>query len=201
MILVPFSGGVDSTAVVWHYLKTDHVYALHVGVEWNYGANRARAEKWASRRIIKWLSETHGQYEVWYDEVEPVERMRLDTHTTNLIAVHVAAILHEQPDIEVVADGSIADDYFWYEGQSRLTREEHAEHNGEWIAAVEALSGRTGIRFEMPFVECRKDEVRASMPPELLSETFSCNVPIRTNVGWAHCGECRKCKQDIPPDF
>lgn len=184
MILVPISGGIDSTALLWLY-RDRPVVSFHLTLGLSRPEEQEVAELIASRRVVDYLR-SHGaelEYEEFSHEVDdPMRRIppRL------AIVAYTGLMLRQCPEISMVGNGGIAID---------LTRPwvPRLVPAGKKIIAL--LAGRDDFKVVAPFIEFTKSEVKATLPPELLAMTFSCFEPVRDGAEWAPCGKCMKCEE------
>jgi 7-cyano-7-deazaguanine synthase in queuosine biosynthesis len=197
--LVLFSGGVDSTHLLWDLLANsdDIVLAHHVHLINNEG--RHRAEAGASARIVAYLR--RGYRDFFFSE-SAVDRRRFRAAGADVITV--------------AFEGGIAASNFlldtgvmphrWMLG---INAEELAE-----ISAVEECVPRRLVAlqaamaaaiwpnrppvYERPPVKTKKRLI-GEMGPQLAAMCWSCRQPVVTpaeanETDFAECGQCKTCR-------
>jgi 7-cyano-7-deazaguanine synthase in queuosine biosynthesis len=176
--LIMFSGGLDSTGVVWKLINTDkklHIHHLHL----NNKENRAKAEDKAVKEIIKYIkkirdieySESHYEYPSYNGN------FIWDSDLYNFIAGTICLSIKE---IEEVAIGRTKSD----EG-SRI--DQRAERGTKIFESF-----GTSAKKVYPLKHMTKKEIFEMLPVDLRSLTWSCRTPIYLPDG--DIKRCRRCK-------
>lgn len=192
--LVMLSGGIDSTAALWHVLhhpdEYGEVLVHHIHIK-NLEA-RWVAEALAVKNVLTYIKKhvpTPFSYSQSTIEVPhfgnqfmfDVEAMGFVTgymtsRDTKITKVVIAAT---KTDFELGVDGSVM----------RGKRAHNAYHPDE-----EDHSARIK---EYPQSHMTKAEVYASVPPELAALTWSCRTPHYVDGKPVECGRCKTCKIEM----
>lgn len=186
-VLVMLSGGVDSTALLLHYLQQGwDVYAHHIEIQ--NREKRWRYENRACRRIVQHLSQRypgqlHYSHSGWASPFKTF--YTFDSDLCHFVAPQV---LRNLPKGTAVAMGWIREDY---EDPAAIARMQTGRSSAIFRAATMDMSYQPDVL--MPFKELRKWDLIQSLGPDLLSLTFSCRMP---NSDGQPCLRCRTC-QDI----
>ena len=183
-ILVPMSGGVDSTAVAWRY-RDRPIMSFHLTVGISSPKAQVEAELAASRKIVGYLKR-HG-VDIEHEEFEhdPDDPLRLIPPRL-AVAAYIGILLRQCPEITVVGGGGIAVD---------MTRQWVPRLSPSAKRLMSVLADRDDWRVETPFIKKTKVEVMSTLPPDLLELTFSCCWPVMEGSKWTQCGRCFKCDE------
>lgn len=193
-ILIMFSGGIDSVAVLYLLLK-DTECPIHVHhIAFDNAERRWEAEQIAVRDTLKYLTEKYRQVE--YTESTYTfgdERwFGYDTQVVGFIASQI--IQGERQKIRYLATGRCADDVEYH-------RSTHgAKGNIQENIITAALGNKTpnhpiNPTVIRPVLNLRKPEIIKLMPDELVQLTWSCRRPKRTETGFVRCERCAACRK------
>jgi len=195
-ILLMFSGGLDSTYMLYYYLKNTN-YNIHVHhISLRYPSEpRWREEDIASRNIVKLCQKIRPfEYSESRVDIGFYKYVGRDSDTQLLMASKVAPNLNGKVS---VALGWQYNDY-----QSDLLNGRARDKKSEklWEALCNSMDAPHGnsISRELlfPLVEMRlsKREMIKLLPKELLHLTWSCRTPVKNenNISIA-CGKCHPC--------
>lgn len=184
MILIPLSGGVDSAAVLWH-CRGEPIVSFHLSLGRHNPEAVGAAELQASRRQIHYLRERHASIDHVECPLSPLDPVR-HLHPAIVTAIYTGAFLRRYPDVSRVGKGYIAVDAL----------NPAAEEVSPIVQTmVPALAKRSDWEWYVPFKNSKKKEVIATLPPDLMAMTLSCDFPILNGSEWVQCGECRKCEE------
>ena len=192
--LVMLSGGIDSTAALWHVLhhpdEYGEVLVHHIHIK-NLEA-RWVAEVMAVKNVLAYIKKhapTPFSYSQSTIEVPhfgnqfmfDVEAMGFITgymtsRDTKITKVVIAAT---KTDFELGVDGSVM----------RGKRAHNAYHPDE--------ADHSARIKEYPQSHMTKAEVYASAPPELAALTWSCRTPRYVDGKPIECGRCKTCKIEM----
>lgn len=193
-ILLMFSGGVDSTWLLYDYLSAgDHrVHAHHVSIRYPH-QQRWRAEDPACDRIVDWCREHLRDFEYSTSRFDlDFHRIGWDSDLQLLVASKVALNLGRGPIR--LALGWCTDDL---ERPPVRDRQERGVTPRLWEALCES-TGRPLLdrKIAMPIVErgLAKPDLVDQLPSELLALTWSCRNPDFTGGTPRPCGECHACR-------
>ncbi|MGD2045982.1 MAG: hypothetical protein PVJ80_16620 [Gemmatimonadota bacterium] len=199
-VLLMFSGGVDSTWLLHHYLsETDlRVHAHHISIRYPH-QKRWRAEDPACEKIVDWCRNNLRGFEYSVSRFElDFHRIGWDSDLQLLVASKVA--LNLGPGPITLALGWCTDDL---ERPRVRERQERGITPRLWEALCESagrpLLSRT---IAMPIVEqgLSKKDLLDQLPDGLLELTWSCRNPVFTHGTPRPCGECHACglRGDLP---
>lgn len=193
--LLNWSGGIDSTLVMYEYLKANPKTTLlvhHCHIR-NY-QGRDEMEARAIERIQAWFS-AHGltNYEL-IETVFDYGSLPSCIHDHELCAMWSGIIVRH---VGVVRR---------YRGLRRvlipfIDVEQHTfNRDGIWREVFNAFVGnktwsqRQGVQLEYPIIGLKKDRIIRRLPADLLARTWWCRTPN----GDQWCRECHACRLVIP---
>lgn len=191
--LLNFSGGVDSTYVLWHWLKSNPDKTLLVHhCHWQTISNRHDQESKAVADILKWMDD-HGLTNYKYIEttvdikqlgVRPIDHQIIAFLTGTLLLnpkYHsIKYILSATIKDEVDRLGSILN-AIWADGDA-------IRDNVKLTMFSDKKARPTTVRY---IANKYKHQLIKEMPKELFELTFYCRTPD----GFKACGKCHTCKQ------
>ncbi|MGH1337996.1 MAG: 7-cyano-7-deazaguanine synthase [Aureispira sp.] len=189
--LIPFSGGIDSTAGLYHTLThypNDHFLVFKVILINGECGSRTVKEEQAVNAILDALRArgihnfTYRRLSFDYSQLGPPPIW--DSEAVNFAA---ATCLRAHPEIYEMVEGAIYDDYLQEGFQERL----------EQIEKILYLVGertRENFRILFPLKDWNKYQVMKSVPSEILNLTWSCRYPEGA-AQWAlkRCHKCSTC--------
>ena len=182
--LLMFSGGIDSTWVLWDRCRRGVPTRVHHVVldDWE---GRANVEKRAARTIIAKLETDYGDELIEYTEsATDFGDLKWAPYNFYLWAYWAGAILNNPKNkhlVKVVVPHHADTQAFSMEQADKTYRQ------------VSALFGRS-IFTEYPLRDKHKAEIVASLPAELLALTWFCRRPVRGEP----CGDCVTCRRVLP---
>jgi len=179
--LVMFSGGLDSTGVLWRLVNGAeelHVHHLHLVNK----ENRAKAEKRAVTEIVGHLrgvrdfgfSESYHEYPCYNGGF---------MWDSDIFSFMAGSICLAMRTIERVAIGMTLSDM----RGGLSARVERANR------IFEAFGTRAKKVY--PLSEMTKKQVYEMLPEELRSMSWSCRTPIYKDDDMMSCGRCRTCRE------
>jgi 7-cyano-7-deazaguanine synthase in queuosine biosynthesis len=192
--LVMFSGGIDSTAALWHVLHNPDVYGEvlvhHIHIK-NLEA-RWRAEAIAVKNVLDYLKE-HVQTPFSYSESTIAvphfgNKFMYDVEVIGFVTGYMTSrdpsitkvvIAATATDFELGVDGSVI----------RGKRMHNAYHPDEDDHSLRIK--------EYPHRDLTKEEVYKSVPAELAALTWSCRTPHYADGKPIECGRCKTCKIEL----
>ena len=182
-ILIPISGGMDSTYVLYKYLTgTVHpIHAHHISLYSNEEF-RIHQEDKAVDDIVSWLKKHTRDFRISKSAyINPLggKDITLVLFTMSQIAHNLVGADTEEI---VVATGRIIDD--------DVRAPIHTQDDVFW-SGVKDLD--VPITLERPIRHMNKKEVMNNMPQELVSLTWSCRQPKFEKGKAIECGECHAC--------
>jgi 7-cyano-7-deazaguanine synthase in queuosine biosynthesis len=188
--LIMFSGGLDSTGVLWKYANDHedfHVHHLHLVNK----ENRASAENSAVRSIVDYFGKMRNfGFSESYHEYPCYEGNFL--WDSDIFSFMAGAICRSMKTIESVAIGMTASD----SARNMPARIERANK------IFEAFD--TGAKKVYPVLGMTKKQIYEMLPEELRLMTWSCRTPVYESGLAARCGRCKTCRQMssvVPDDY
>ena len=191
--VIPFSGGIDSTAALYKTLTENPsnnylVFRTHL-INGTSG-HRTIREEMDAESIIQWLIENKidnfcfKKLSFDYSSLGMMPPV-WDSEVINFIA---SVVVQAKPEISEFIEGAIKDDYEESGFNDRINK----------IADIfYTSSGRSPSNFKMifPIKSLSKYEVMKSIPKELLKRTWSCRYPeIGPPYTFVRCHKCPQCK-------
>lgn len=190
--LVPLSGGIDSTAALYKVLKENpskNYLVFRVDMVHGTSGHRTTREAMATEKIIAWLFK-NGFPNFCFREVGinyASLGMTPPVWDSEVINFFGAMLIQGKPEISEFIDGAIENDFADPDFQNRLDK--IAE-----ILYLHTGKSREELKIEFPVRHLSKYEVIQSIPPELLSLTWSCRYPkIVAPWTFGRCHECPQC--------
>lgn len=190
-ILLMFSGGLDSTAALYHLLtdikyKEFDIHALHLNIR--NVENRALAEKHACANIVKWLRANPKYRKFEYSECSieyPAinEQFMFDHYVLSFFAGYFTSL---STNIKHVALGVNKDDVVVASTET-IQNIFNSFHNN--------LKNANESYKIFPIIDYTKKELKELLPINLSSLTWSCRKPIYEKAIAKQCGQCKSCKQ------
>lgn len=172
--LIPFSGGIDSTAALYHTLTQDpdqHFLVFKVILINGECASRSVKEEQAVNHILEALRargiHNFSYRRMSYDYSQLGSPPIWDSEAVNFAA---ATCIRAYPSIRYMVEGAIWDDYQQEGFQDRLDQIER-------ILYLVSERRPTDLEIRFPLKDKPKYEVMKSLPPEILALTWSCRYP------------------------
>lgn len=192
--LVMFSGGLDSTAALWHVLHHPkkygdiHVHHIHIQND----ENRWQAEAAAVKEIFAYIRKNVATEFTVSESVIRTPRLgnqfMFDAEIFNYLSGYMTS---RDPLITRVILGVTGTDYEI--GFEAVAKRGKAMHNAFHFDEEDHA---TRIK-EFPLKEMTKDEVYKSLPPELALLTWSCRTPRYIDGKPEECGKCKTCVTEM----
>lgn len=190
--LIPFSGGIDSTAGLYLTLTQNpdhHFLVFKVNLINGECASRTVKEEQAVNNILDELrgmgiqNFTFKRLSFDYSQLGPPPIW--DSEAVNFAA---ATCLRAYPKISEMVEGAIADDYLQEGFQERLDQIEK-------ILYLVSERNKETLKIVFPLKDMFKYEVMKSIPPNILKLTWSCRYPEgAANWELKRCHKCSTCK-------
>lgn len=193
--LVMLSGGIDSTAALWHVLHNAdrygkvHVHHIHIqNIE-----NRWQVEAAAVKAIYEYLRE--------YSPVEfTTSESLISTPSFNgdflwdieIIGFMGGYMTSRDPSIWKIIIGATGTDWEMNTIPDTVARSK-ATHN----AFHRNTKDHSGQVKEFPLKDMTKQQAYDSLPPELARLTWSCRRPLFTSGEFVECGVCKTCRGEL----
>lgn len=179
-ILVMFSGGLDSTGMLWKLINNKQKIHVHHMNLFNV-ENRAIAESHAVKKIIKYFKQ-HAEF--GYSESEH-HYPRYDNKfiwDSDIVAFISGSMCLSMPYLKHVALGMTKTDI---SGNNSLRE--------RIVRATKILEAFTPATKIYPVAEMSKAEIYKMLPAELRDLTWSCRTPIYQNSQAIPCNKCPTC--------
>jgi 7-cyano-7-deazaguanine synthase in queuosine biosynthesis len=192
--LVMLSGGIDSTAALWHVLNRPNdygqVHVHHINIQ-NIEA-RWRAEAVAVKSVLQYMRDnapasfTHSESTI--NTPRFGTNFLYDTETLNFMTGYMTS---RDPLINKVIIGGTATDFAM--GASQSVERGRAIHNS-FHPNIKDHS--TKVK-EYPHFRLTKKQVYETLPPELAVLTWSCRTPHYADGKPIECGRCKTCLLEL----
>jgi len=192
--LVMLSGGIDSTAALWHALNRPneygdiHVHHIHI----QNAESRWRAEAAAVKSILQYMREHSSSSFTSSQSTINTPNFGLnflfDTEVLNFVTGYMTS---RDPHINKVIIGGTATD-FAMQANEAIARGK-AIHNG---FHPEEKDHSSRVKH-YPHSHLTKAEVYKTLPPELALLTWSCRTPNYINGEPVECGRCKTCTLEL----
>lgn len=192
--LVMFSGGLDSTAALWHVLnrpkKYGDIHVHHIHIQNN--ENRWQAEAAAVKAILAYMRENAPATFTTSDSTIRTpqfgNKFMYDVEIFNYLSGYMTS---RDPLINRVVIGATGTDFAIGidENFMRGKRMHNVFHPEE-----EDHSDRIK---EFPLKDMTKDQVYKSLPPDLALLTWSCRTPRYVDGNPIECGKCKTCTLEM----
>jgi 7-cyano-7-deazaguanine synthase in queuosine biosynthesis len=184
-----YSGGLDSTAMLVKLLTgtAEELRVHHIRMENKEG--RDGAEQRAVEAILAWCRARYRAFRYSESGLEfaQLEAIPIDYLAIAFVACHVAI---DTPGCTRIAVASLATDT---DIENRSARQRRVfETLYECYRARKV--GEPRVDWVYPVYDSSKDELAASLPPELVSLTWSCRRPVPVPGGVRACGACKACR-------
>lgn len=189
------SGGIDSTASLWHVLNNADMYGdIHIHhVHIHNVEGRWKAEAQAVKAILSYLHE-HAPVPFTYSEsvmaIPAIDGSFL--YDTEIISFITGYMTSRDSSITTVIIGATGSD-FATNSISRAVTRGKAIHN----AFHEGEGDHSGSIKEYPHRDLIKQQVYDTLPPELARLTWSCREPRNVGGTFIECGKCKTCRKEL----
>jgi 7-cyano-7-deazaguanine synthase in queuosine biosynthesis len=187
-MLVMFSGGLDSTAMLVKLLtETQDALRVH-HIRMANREDRAEAEQAAVERIVAWCRERYRPFR--YSEsaldFQELEAIPIDYLCVAFVACQVAI---DTPGCNRIAVAALARDT---DIENRAARQRRV-FDALYECYRARKLGEAEVQWVCPVYHATKRELAAVLPRELLEMTWSCRRPVRAAQGFRACGACKAC--------
>lgn len=185
-MLVMFSGGLDSTAMLVKLLAEEHEELRVHHIRMTNAERRDLAESRAVRAIVAYCRARYRAFRYSESALDfsALEAIPIDYLAIAFVACQVAI---DTPGCNRVAVGALAADT---DIVNRSARQQRVFE--EMYACYRARKlGEPRVEWIFPVYHTPKAELAASLPRELLDLTWSCRRPVD---GFRPCGACKACK-------
>ena len=196
--LVMFSGGLDSTAALWHVLNRPdeygqvHVHHIHIQ---NLEA-RWRAEAEAVKAVLTYMHDNApGAFTTSESSINTPHLGNKFLFDTEVISFMTGYMTSRDPLITKVIIGATGTDFAM--GASKSVKRGKAIHNAFHIDNDESGEDHSGAVKEYPLKDVTKEAVYHSLPPELAVLTWSCRTPHYADGKPIECGTCKTCTLEL----
>lgn len=179
--LVMVSGGLDSVALLASLLAhtTHEIHAHHVEIRNAEG--RAEVENATLERVLPYLRERYRPFAYSTSKYELMMGQGGGTDMT--LAMFMAARV-------TVAEGTFTD--LVWTGHLASPMVDYLEASAVFTACF--TYHRYKPVWVFPFINCKKTDIYASIPPELADMTWSCRTPVLESGVYRRCGKCHACQ-------
>jgi len=181
MILIMWSGGLDSTAALYHYLtrSTEEIMTHHIFL-YDRKEPRLYQESIAVDRIRDYLKKNYRSFKYTTSQYfNPLGGKDI------VLALFTAGqIINNIKEINKVVTGRCKEDDLNRPG---------TDHDKIFYASINELSNH--VIIERPMRSMTKNEIKKIMPKELVDLTWSCRSPKFVKGKPIPCGQCHACKE------
>jgi 7-cyano-7-deazaguanine synthase in queuosine biosynthesis len=190
--LIPFSGGIDSTAALYLTLTAnpnDRFLVFKVNLYNGHSGSRTIMEERAVNAILDELRQmgihnfTYRRLSFDYSQLgtPPI----WDSEAVNFAA---ATCIRAQPEIHEFIEGAIADDFLQPGFDDRISQIEK-------ILYLVSEKNKDNLNIVFPLKDMFKYDVMKAIPNNILKLTWSCRFPVEAE-GWdmQRCKKCHTCK-------
>ena len=200
-VVVMVSGGLDSAALLRHYLReTDWtVHAHHVSLR-NVQEPRWQPEDVSCRQVVEWLQERERPFAYKESVLEWPYEHHIGWDSDLFLWLAARIVPNVIGDRVRLALGWVDEDRAPPDAWERQKR---GVADRIWDAAIYSMGeidrDRVVRELERPFYDLRKVDVMGMIPRELLELTWSCRTP-NTHGGegsatmFVPCGRCHACR-------
>jgi len=190
-----FSGGVDSTYLLWKLLtETDqHIHAHHISMR------TAAEERWQMEGIsttnlwLKMLEIRHFDVSSTVIDFDTLPYTGWDSDAQLYIGARVAATI--EADDVTLALGITANDAKRPVIMNRVKRN---ILNNLWAALIDSIdddySKRINPKIDLPIKDMSKRDIVRALPESLRLLTWSCRLPVKVEGMTVPCGICLPCQ-------
>ena len=206
-ILIPLSGGFDSTYLLWQALtKTEHdIYVLHVRL--NNSSARYVPEQQACDNIQLWFANNCRGINEWSDgSIEMLWSMGGINDYVALAPLIVSQVM-SYGGVDEIWMGSNIEEY-------EVATEANFNDGDHWFRRYigdvwhwgcggcpsgQPFQGLPVPRLVHPTMHQRKADMMAEIPPDLMNLSWSCHSPDvevfpgETDKHYTPCGNCTSC--------
>ncbi len=189
--IIPFSGGIDSTAGLYLTLtqNPDKYYVVFKLVMLNgENASRTVKEEQAVNNILDALRAkginnfTYRRLSYDYSQLGPPPIW--DSEAVNFVA---ATVVRAYPEITEFIEGAIYEDFLQEGFQDRLDQIEK-------ILYLVSEKSKDTLEIKFPLKDMTKYDVMRAIPKEILAMTWSCRYPEgAANWELQRCHKCHAC--------
>jgi len=187
--LLHFSGGIDSTHVLYHYLLTNpdkHLLVHHINLISD--ENRNEAERRSVAKILQWLKDnglSNFKYIESTFDYGSIEGKVLDGM---IVAFFTGVFTAIYPELFYTFSCTPKDELQRLGEKIMWRRARYGEISG-------AIYRARKLAVKRPLIHLSKSEIIAQLPPDLFALTWYCRSPIYQDEEILTCGKCHTCKQ------
>jgi 7-cyano-7-deazaguanine synthase in queuosine biosynthesis len=171
--LVMFSGGLDSTGLLWHLLDSEQQVHVHHMIYLN-----RQSEDVAARRIVDWLHDTGYKFDYTESTIDVPRINGVPIRNMDCLNLIGGFLCSQMPEIQYIAVGMQA-------GDGR--RPGWIERGATILNAM--TEGR--VQKVYPVIGKSRKELYESLPKPLKEMFWSCMAPGAKTP----CGTCSTCKE------
>lgn len=193
--LVMFSGGVDSTYLLWKLLtETDHhIHAHHISLR-TVAENRWEMEGISTTNLwLEMLEIRHFDVSSTVIDFDTLPYTGWDSDAQLYIGARVAAAI-EADDVTLTL-GITSNDAKRSVIVDRVNR--NVLHN-LWAALLDSIDEEQRVRInpkiDLPIKDMSKQDIVRALPENLRQLTWSCRLPVKVEGMTVPCGICLPCQ-------
>jgi 7-cyano-7-deazaguanine synthase in queuosine biosynthesis len=181
--LLNFSGGMDSTHVLYTWLKNNPSEVLlvhHINLR-HSKEDRLTNEQKAVKNVLKWLKRNGLTNFIYHESsFDYGDLPRISVKDIQIVALFAGIILRT-PQWKAIDKVLLS----WHKGEVDRIDIQKGKRVKAMFTALEVPE----VEFLFPIENMSRKEMAATMPTELLRLTHSCRKPN----GFKNCGRCKTC--------
>lgn len=190
--LVMLSGGIDSTAALWHVLNNPesygNIHVHHINIQNNEG--RWRVESAAVNAIYEYLrSHLSTTFSTSESTINTPSFQNNFLYDAEIIGFITGYMTSRDSSIKKVIIGATGTDWDRQDNISKTVERSKSMHNAFYADSIDHSSSVK----EFPLRDMTKQEVYDSLPSDLALLTWSCRQPRIGNGRFIECGICKTC--------
>lgn len=189
------SGGIDSTAALWHVLNNPsqygQVHVHHVHIENVEGRRKVEAQ--AVKAILAYMRQHLPVSFTSSESVIAVPSIGKEfLYDTEIVSFVTGYFTSRDPSITKVVIGGTGSDFSSNTVSRAVTRGKaihNAFHGGE--------EDHSGAVKDYPHRDLMKQQVYDTLPQQLARLTWSCRSPRTQDGMFVECGVCKTCRLEL----
>lgn len=198
--LIVFSGGMDSSLMLWHALKQGDVHTCYF--KGSQHPEKAELELIARQKVIEYFTKLTGN-KVISDTIVDFQEIEIETKSlystdsqTNYVPNRTWGQAHlwlfgllyvsDGNKHSKVCIGNLIDDDITMHFENMMKTWEHVQKFTKFIS----------IPLEFPLQHWNKEQVISNLPRDIISSLWVCEMPVvgdETHIRKA-CGDCMACR-------
>lgn len=193
-VIVNLSGGIDSTYLLWKYLKEGRNVLVHHCSIKNF-EGRIVPESIAVNKILKWLIRNNLNNFKFLNSYFDYGNLNFIVRDIEVIGFLTGVILRNplHKNIKEIAISANAND------ESNNPNEQSVVRRKELLSSIMPRKEFEGYELDcqisFPIINMTKKEIMKDMPKDLLELCWFCRKPIADGDTFLPCKKCKTCKE------